>query len=211
MSTARDISRQSSTQTATLTGGQTAVTVTGGFSGSSLEVYLNGVRIVQGQDYSLNGTSGITLTQSASADDIVEFAIRNTSNSGFSAADTGQIVDSAVTFSKLSNAANDNNVQKRTIKAWVSFDAAGTKFQDFNVSSVTYHGVGNYAVHFATTLEDDDYCCVCTADVRNSITNTMACIYRKNMSDETEARIIVSRYNNNLTDIDGDIGVIVVR
>tara|TARA_B100000902_G_scaffold181650_1_gene174485 strand:+ start:3031 stop:3669 length:639 start_codon:yes stop_codon:yes gene_type:complete len=212
MSTARDISRQTSIQTVTLTDGQTAVTVTGGFSGSNLDVYLNGARIVQGQDYSLNGTSGITLTQSASADDIIEFAIRNTSNSGFSAADTGQIVDSAVTFGKLSNSGTQaDNVQKRTIKAWVSFNAAGTKFQDFNVSSVTDNGPGNYTVNFTTPLEDDDYCCVCTADVKNSITNTMSCIYRKNMSDETEARIIVSRYNNNLTDIDGDVGVIVIR
>ena len=90
MSVARDISRQTSRQTATLTASQTAVTVTGGFSSSTVEVYLNGVKLVQGQDYSLNGTSGITLTQGASAGDIIEFAIRNSSNSGLSAADTGQ-------------------------------------------------------------------------------------------------------------------------
>ena len=97
MSIARDISRQSTIQTVNLTDGQTSVTVTGGFSGSNLDVYLNGARIIQGQDYTLNGTSGIVLTDAASADDIIEFSIRNTSNSGFSSANTGQIVDGAIT------------------------------------------------------------------------------------------------------------------
>ena len=51
MSVARDISRQTSRQTVTLTASQTAVTVTGGFTSSTVEVYLNGVKLVQGQDY----------------------------------------------------------------------------------------------------------------------------------------------------------------
>jgi len=212
MSVARDISRQTSRQTVTLTASQTAVTVTGGFTSSTVEVYLNGVKLVQGQDYSLNGTSGITLSQGASAGDIIEFAIRNSSNSGFSAADTGQIVDNAVTFAKLSNSATESlNAQKRIAKAWVSFDAAGTKFQDFNVSSVTDNSTGNYNVNFATSMEDDDYCALANADVKNSLTNTVTAIYRKNLSDETTAKIIVSRYNNTVTDIDGDIGAVFFR
>ena len=155
MSIARDISRQSSKQTVTLTASQTAVTVTGGFSGSSIDVYLNGARIVQGQDYSLNGTSGITLTQGASAGDIIEFVIRNTSNSGFSAADTGQIVDGAVTFDKLSNSATESdNVQKRVAKAWVLFDGRGSISitNDFNVSAITDVGTGNYTVNFSNSI-----------------------------------------------------------
>jgi len=212
MSIARDISRQSSIQTSTLTADQTSVTVTGGFSGSNLEVYLNGAKIVQGQDYTLNGTSGITLTQGASADDIIEFNIRNTSNSGFSAADTGQIVDQAVTFAKLSNSATESlNVQKRIVKAWVTFDATGSRFNQYNVSSVTDAGTGHYRVNFDTNMEDADYCCVGTADVKNAVTNTVACIYRKNLSDASHAEIVVSRYNNVTTDIDGDIGVVVFR
>lgn len=212
MSIARDISRQSSIQTSTLTANQSGVTVTGGFSGSNLEVYLNGAKIVQGQDYTLNGTSGIILTQAGNADDIIEFNIRNTSNSGFSAADTGQIVDQAVTFAKLSNSATESlNVQKRIVKAWVTFDAAGSRFNQYNVSSVTDHATGHYKVNFDTSMEDADYCCVATADVKNAVTNTVACIYRKNLSDASHAEIYVSRYNNTATDIDGDIGVVVFR
>lgn len=163
MSIARDISRQTSRQTATLTANQTSVTVTGGFSGSNIDVYLNGARIVQGQDYSLNGTSGIVLTQGASAGDIIEFVIRNTSNSGFSAADTGQIVDGAVTFDKLSNSATESsNVQKRTAAAWVNFNGTGTVAirDDFNVSSIDDQGSGSYKVNFSTQMANSSYCAV---------------------------------------------------
>ena len=164
MSIARDISRQSSKQTATLTASQTAVTVTGGFSGSNIDVYLNGARIVQGQDYSLNGTSGIVLTQGASAGDIIEFVIRNTSNSGFSAADTGQIVDGAVTFDKLSNSATlTSNVQKRIAAAWVNFQGnvnPAVIRDDFNISSVTYQSTGLYFVNFDRSMANTNYCFV---------------------------------------------------
>jgi len=169
MSIARDISRQSSKQTVTLTASQTAVTVTGGFSGSNIDVYLNGARIVQGQDYSLNGTSGITLTQGASAGDIIEFVIRNTSNSGFSAADTGQIVDGAVTFDKLSDSSTEgDNVQNRLAKAWVNFDgtfgsspftlANGGIRSAFNVDSITDLNTGQYRINFNTSFANTNYC-----------------------------------------------------
>ncbi len=168
MSIARDISRQSSKQNATLTADQTAVTVTGGFSGSSIQVYLNGVKIIQGQDYSLNGTSGITLTQGASAGDIIEFVIRNTSNSGFSAANTGQIVDQAVTADKLSDSSTETeNVKKRTAAAWVNFngrlgtspftEANGGIRDAFNISTITDAGTGTYIVNFDTALANDTW------------------------------------------------------
>ena len=212
MSIARDISRQTSRQTVTLTANQEAVTVSGGFSGSSIEAYHNGVRLIQGSDYILNGTSGITLTQGASAGDIIEFSIRNTSNSGISSVNTSEITDESVTFAKLSNSATESlNVQKRVVKAWVTFDATASMFNNYNVSSVTDHDVGHYKVNFDTNMEDADYCCVCTADVKNAVTNTVACIYRKNLSDSSHAEIVVSRYNNVTTDIDGDIGVAVFR
>jgi hypothetical protein len=212
MSIARDISRQSSTQTATLTAGQTNINVAGGFSGSSIDVYLNGARLIQTQDYTLNGTSGIVLTQSATEDDIVEFFIRHSSNSGVGGADTAQIVDGAVTIDKLSASATDNiNVQKRVAKAWVTFDNTGAMFENINVSSVSDVGTGHYRVNFAAPMVDSNYCCVATADVKNAITNTVTAIYRKYLSDANHAEIVTSRYNNNLTDVDGDIGVVVFR
>lgn len=180
MSVARDISRQTSRQTVTLTASQTAVTVTGGFTSSTVEVYLNGVKLVQGQDYSLNGTSGITLSQGASAGDIIEFAIRNSSNSGFSAADTGQIVDQAVTFAKLSDSATETeNVQKRTAAAWVNFQGNGTVGirDEYNVDSITDLGsTGYYQVNFKRAFANNDYSMAGTARFTQNSNNTTAMV-----------------------------------
>ena len=202
MSTARDISRQTSIQTATLTDGQTAVTVTGGFSGSNLDVYLNGARIIQGQDYSLNGTSGITLTQSASADDIIEFAIRNTSNSGFSAADTGQIVDNAITYAKLSNSTTEtDNLRIRVARAWVQFsgytssgtNTAFTIMDSFNVSSVIDRGTGQYDVYFTTPMPNTNYAVTTGGGDTNNFLNVRG-IYTDRI------RLNSREYNNSLQD-----------
>jgi hypothetical protein len=175
MSIARDISRQTSIQTTTLTADQTSVTVTGGFNGSNIEVYLNGVRLVQGQDFTLNGTSGIVLTQGAAADDIIEFNIRNTSNSGFSSADTGQIVDGAITSDKLSTSGTESvNVKKRVAFAWIKFNgalaAASMKLDSYNVDTITDNGLGNYDVNFTTAASSADYASVasCNAPVAST-------------------------------------------
>tara|TARA_B100001564_G_scaffold329025_1_gene313177 strand:+ start:74 stop:733 length:660 start_codon:yes stop_codon:yes gene_type:complete len=172
MSIARDISRQTSRQSVTLTADQTAVTVTGGFSSSTVEVYLNGAKLVQGSDYTLNGTSGITLTQGASVGDIIEFSIRNSSNSGISAVNTSEVIDGAVTFGKLSNSSTeDDNVQKRTAGAWINFNMTNAVIRDdFNVSSITYEGTGRYTVTFEKSFADTNYCfCVNARDADNSV------------------------------------------
>ena len=203
MSIARDISRQSSIQTSTLTANQSGIIVTGGFSGSNLEVHLNGAKIIQGQDYTLNGTSGIILTQGASADDIVEFNIRNTSNSGFSAADTGQIVDQAVTFAKLSNSSTDSlNAQKRGARSWVVFDgrssggiAAGNADVSFNVSSVVENSVGNYTVNFETAMGDTHYPVAFAHDdgVRGGIGHVMDCRVHTHATNYIKFQTLVDR------------------
>ena len=212
MSIARDISRQSSKQNATLTADQTAVTVTGGFSGSSIQVYLNGVKIIQGQDYSLNGTSGITLTQGASAGDIIEFVMRNTSNSGFSAANTGQIVDQAVTSDKLSDSSTETeNVQRRVAAAWVNFDGtfASTPYtkanggirDEYNVDSITDLGnTGYYQVNFKRPFANNDFAMAGTARFAQNANNTTATvqIHRNRTLDSgmtTTSVIITTTYS----------------
>ena len=175
MSVARDISRQTSRQTATLTANQTAVTVTGGFSGASIEAYLNGVRLIQGSDYSLNGTSGITLTQGASAGDIIEFSVRNTSNSGLSAVNTSEIIDGAITEDKLSDSSTETeNVKRRVAAAWVNFqgNANPAVIRDYyNVSSVTDNGTtGLWFVNFTRNMANGNYCTQVTQHHATGIT-----------------------------------------
>ncbi len=202
MSVARDISRQTSRQTATLTADQTAVTVTGGFSSSTVDVYLNGAKLIQGSDYSLNGTSGITLTQGASAGDIIEFSIRNASNSGLSAVDTSQVIDEAVTFAKLSNSATEtDNLRIRVARAWVQFSgysSSGTNTafiikDSFNVSSVIDRGTGQYDIYFTTPMPNANYAVTTGGGDTNNFLNVRG-IYTDRI------RLNSREYNNSLQD-----------
>lgn len=203
MSIARDISRQTSRQSVTLTADQTAVTVTGGFSSSTVEVYLNGAKLIQGSDYTLNGTSGITLTQGASAGDIIEFSIRNSSNSGLSAVNTTEIVDESVTFAKLSNSSTESlNVQKRGARSWVVFDgrsasgiAAGNSDVAFNVSSVVEDSVGTYTVNFETAMGDAHYpvAFAHSDGVRTSIGHVMDCRVQTHSQNYITFQTLVDR------------------
>jgi hypothetical protein len=167
MSIARDISRQSKKQIVNISSNTSNIDVDGGFSGSTLDVYLNGSKLIQNADYALNGNSGIILTQSAVSGDVIEFVIKTTSNI-LSIVDTSALVDEAVTFSKLSNSATEaDNVQKRTAKAWVNFNGAfgtspfteanGGIRSSFNVSSVVDNGTGDYTINFIEPMVDSNF------------------------------------------------------
>lgn len=207
MSIARDISRQTARQNVILTANQTAVTVTGGFSSSTVEVYLNGAKLIQGSDYSLNGTSGITLTQGASVGDTVEFSIRNSSNSGLSAVNTSEIVDEAVTFNKLSNSATEgDNARLRVAKVFGSVDLnagvggipakLGT---NLNVSSITDATTGTCTVNFDTPMSDANYTVVCSPREIDGVTNTWTAVTRSHTT--SSFYLVATKYNNAAADI----------
>ena len=66
--------------TATATAGQTQFTVDGGYRINHLAVFRNGVRLVNGNDYTaLDGTT-ITLMEDASNLDVLEFQVFDTFN-----------------------------------------------------------------------------------------------------------------------------------
>ena len=159
MSIARDISRQSKKQIVNISSNTSNIDVDGGFSGSTLDVYLNGSKLIQNADYAINGNSGIILSKAGVAGDVIEFVIKTTPNI-LSIVDTSALVDEAVTFSKLSNSATEaDNAQKRTAKAWVNFNGTGTVAirASFNVSSVTDLGVGKYRINFTNSFSDGNY------------------------------------------------------
>jgi uncharacterized protein YkvS len=162
MSIARDISRQTRRSFVEVTSGNagTNFTVSGGFSGSSLDVYLNGAKLIINSDYSLNGTSGIILNQAAVAGDIIEFVSRNTS-SVINVVDTSAIIDEAVTFDKLSDSATESsNVRQRLATSWIYFNSStGTpsNLTDYNVSTITDLNTGQYQINFSSPLSSN-YC-----------------------------------------------------
>ena len=59
----------------TATSGQTSFTPSGGYRINELGVYRNGVRLVQGSDYTAVDGVTVTLQSGATTDDIIEFVI----------------------------------------------------------------------------------------------------------------------------------------
>ena len=70
---------------------------------------------------------------------------------------TAKITDANVTKAKTETAIDDN-----IPLAWVSFKGTSTVTieDDFNVSSITDNGTGDYTVVYTSGLPNDDYCCV---------------------------------------------------
>jgi len=63
-----------------------------------------------------------------------------------------------IPYASLSTSATEAlNVAKRTAKAWVLFGPDGTIYSDFNVSSITDNGTGDWTVLFSANMTDDDY------------------------------------------------------
>ena len=61
----------------TATAGQTTFNTSGYSSGSFVNVYLNGVRLINGTDYTATNGSDIVLTSAASASDVLDFEVFN--------------------------------------------------------------------------------------------------------------------------------------
>jgi len=61
-----------SSQTTTATEGQTAVTVSAGYDNGFIDVYLNGIRLITGTDYTQTNSTTVTLATGATAGDEIE-------------------------------------------------------------------------------------------------------------------------------------------
>ena len=73
------------------------------------------------------------------------------------------------TIKSISSAApvfqNTSGTEKgQLVKAWVNFNGTGTVAirDNFNVSSITDNGTGDYTVNFSNSLGSSDYCTLCT-------------------------------------------------
>ena len=64
-------------QSFTATASQTTFTTTGYTDGQFINVYLNGVRLINGTDYTATNGSDIVLTSAASASDVLDFETFN--------------------------------------------------------------------------------------------------------------------------------------
>jgi hypothetical protein len=101
-------------------------------------------------------SSGITFDDATT----LTTGVLTAANIASGAVTTAKIDDAAVTLAKLGT-----NEQKQVCKAWVNFNGTGTVAirAEYNVSSITDNGVGQYTVNFTTAFADANYAVVGTS------------------------------------------------
>ena len=118
---------------ATATASQTSFTVTGGYRINELGVYRNGVRLVQGKDFTASDGSTVTLLSGATLDDIIDFQIFDS----FNIADAINTVGDQTLSGELT-ATGGFNIGISSAGTLINTDSGPT-----GISSINFVGTGN--------------------------------------------------------------------
>jgi hypothetical protein len=122
----------------------------------------------------LNGKQG-TITGAATTIDTENLTVSRALVSDAN----GKVAVSAVTSTELGyldgvTSSIQTQLNGRSAKAWVNFNgttSTGTIRSDYNVSSITKNGEGNYTVNFSTAMPDSNYTVLGTSSYTNSNTD----------------------------------------
>ena len=134
--------------TITATEGQTQFTVTGGYDINQLGVYRNGIRLVDGQDYTARDGSLVTLLSPATAGDAVAFRIF----ADFAVADAIQAAKNNQTINGNLVVTGSLDVQTGDTKtAYIGVSSAGTNIGV--AKTLNFIGAGNTFAVTGDTIE----------------------------------------------------------
>ena len=118
----------------TATADQTLFTVTGGYRINQLAVFRNGVRLVDGSDFTARDGSTVTLVTAANLNDTIEFQIFE----DFRVADAIVTAESTQTISGELNVTGGFNI---------GIQSGGTDIATGVVTAINFIGAGNTAVY----------------------------------------------------------------
>lgn len=137
----------------------------------------------------VNNTGAVSANASETVKGIVELATQ-------AETDTGADDLRAITPLKLGNAIT-------TVKAWANFNGTGTVAirSDFNVSSITDNGVGNYTPNFGSPLSDTDYCVVVGGGVEVGTLVNQTCRIGIDQLTTNSFRIRTTAFDNGSGDL----------
>ena len=118
----------------TATADQTLFTVTGGYRINQLAVFRNGVRLVDGQDFTARDGSSVTLLTAANLNDTIEFQIF----------DDFRVADAIVTAESTQTISGELNV---TGGFNIGIQSGGTDIATGVITAINFIGAGNTAVY----------------------------------------------------------------
>ena len=126
----------------TATADQTLFTVTGGYRINQLAVFRNGVRLVDGSDFTARDGSTVTLVTAANLNDTIEFQIFE----DFRVADAIVSAEASQTISGELNVTGGFNV---------GIQSGGTDIATGVITAINFIGAGNTAVYDAVSKTVD--------------------------------------------------------
>ena len=119
---------------ATATADQTLFTVTGGYRINQLAVFRNGVRLVDGSDFTARDGSTVTLITAANLNDTIEFQIF----------EDFRVADAIVTAETTQTISGELNV---TGGVNIGIQSGGTDIATGVITAINFIGAGNTAVY----------------------------------------------------------------
>ena len=126
----------------TATADQTLFTITGGYRINQLAVFRNGVRLVDGSDFTARDGSTVTLVSAANLNDTIEFQIFE----DFRVADAIVSAEASQTISGELNVTGGFNI---------GIQSGGTDIATGVVTAINFIGAGNTAVYSAVSKTVD--------------------------------------------------------
>ena len=123
---------------ATATADQTLFTVTGGYRINQLAVFRNGVRLVDGSDFTARDGSSVTLLTAANLNDTIEFQIFD----DFRVADAIVSAEASQTISGELNVTGGVNI---------GIQSAGTQITTGVITAINFVGTGNTVEYNSST------------------------------------------------------------
>ena len=148
--------------TLSLTSAQQTFSVSNGYDTGAIDVYLNGVKLTDGTDFTATNGTSFVLTEAAASGDVVQYTTYDRLTTNGLVSDSGDTMTGDLTIN--ANLAVTGTIDSpQAAKAWVVFDASSTApviTDDYNVTSVSDRGVGRFTINFTNAFPDAKYAAV---------------------------------------------------
>lgn len=188
--------------TLSLTSGQQTFNVSNGYDTGAIDVYLNGVKLADGTDFTATNGTSFVLTEAAVSGDIVQYTTYDRLTTNGLVSDSGDTMTGDLTIN--ANLAVTGTIDNDGIAfAWVRFDgtqaASSMIDKSYNVTSITDNGVGRYLVNFENAASDADYSAVASSSGPVNVAHCHAYVGVVGIGSNTASSVNIALFNDEVS------------